>query len=663
MEYCEGGDLMRRIHRQRGVLFGEDQILGWFVQISLGLKYMHDRKIVHRNIKAQNIFLSKNGMIAKLGDFGIARVLNNSMELAQTCIGTPYYLSPEICQNQPYNNKTDIWSLGCVLYELCTLQHPFEGKNLHQLALKIFQARVAPIPPGFSLDLRSLVKQLFRVSPRERPSEGSILKRPFLEKLIDKYSAPEVLGEEPAARLPGSRDIARPESGAADPEGRKALSPHPKVQKVKFQGKSLRAGVSVPVTRTDASCRSKCSPPAGAQRPVPVKMIENPKLAAICRHYDFYYAELDILRKRAQEAGYVPQRDSEIEESCNEEESHGPSPAQWPVEYLQRRFEAQQYKLKVQKQLGLCPSSAEPNHRTTGPRSHREEPCSRELLCRRKEMKDQEYWKQLEEIHQQYHDDVKEMRRKMERELEASSRISHKTYLVEKSSLPGGQDAPEGDTPVQDIERDLNKIELETTKERKIPEYKYKVKRGVKFEINLDECMSDGNSVQVEEIADMLSETLTFEDSMEFKGYECLQKHEDDLDKAFENLHGPRAVSSADGQVIVMEGVPDSRKPWRREAPGILLTVLAAAHLTGNSFSSSEGDLVGTLQQWPKADVGKAEMASYTGADEELLEPASDDADTTFEESEDELRSEIVESLEKLATSKEGRKMEEIFSL
>ncbi|PIO25673.1 hypothetical protein AB205_0121000, partial [Aquarana catesbeiana] len=124
MEYCDCGDLAKRINKQRGVHFDEDQILSWFVQISLGLKHIHDRKVLHRDIKAQNIFLASNGTTAKLGDFGIARMLNNTMELARTCVGTPYYLSPELCENRPYNNKTDIWSLGCVLYELCTLKHP-----------------------------------------------------------------------------------------------------------------------------------------------------------------------------------------------------------------------------------------------------------------------------------------------------------------------------------------------------------------------------------------------------------------------------------------------------------------------------------------------------------------------------------------------------------
>ncbi|XP_013371221.1 PREDICTED: serine/threonine-protein kinase Nek5 isoform X3 [Chinchilla lanigera] len=656
MEYCDGGDLMRRIHRQRGVLFGEDQILGWFVQISLGLKYIHDRKIVHRDIKSQNIFLSKNGMVAKLGDFGVARVLNNSMEFARTRIGTPYYLSPEICQNQPYNNKTDIWSLGCVLYELCTLKHPFEGKNLQQLALMICQARVAPLPPRFSRDLRSLVPQLFRVSPRDRPSVSSILKRPFLEKLIAKYSAPEALGEEPAAR---------PES-TADAGGRKALSTcvwlrtidNSEVQKVRFQGKCPRARIPVPVTRKDKSHRNKQRPPAGVQEPVPIKMIESPTLAAVCGHYDVYYAELDILRKRAQEAGShcAPQRDSGVEESYREEESHAPSPAQWPAEYLQRKFEAQQYKLKVEKQLGLRPCSAEPSHtHCAGLRSHREEPGIRELQRRRREVKTQEYWKQLEEIRQRYHSDMKAIRSKVWRELEECSEISHKTYLVKKSALPGDRDAPDGDAPVQDIERDFNKIRLKTIKESKSPENRCRAKRGETFEINIDECMPDGSTAQEEETADILNETLTCEDGMKLKEHECLKEREDDLGKASEKLPGPRAELFTRAAAAA-----ENRRQWDARAPRTLLQMMAATDVTSACPTRPDG----TLKQWlPKEDVGKVEMASCTEVDEELREPASDSDDTNFEESEDELRNEVIESLEKLATSKEGRKLEEVSSI
>ncbi|XP_019303185.2 serine/threonine-protein kinase Nek5 isoform X1 [Panthera pardus] len=695
MEYCDGGDLMKRIHRQRGVLFSEDQILSWFVQISLGLKYIHDRKILHRDIKAQNIFLSKNGMVAKLGDFGIARVLNNSMELARTCIGTPYYLSPEICQNKPYNNKTDIWSLGCVLYELCTLKHPFEGNNLHQLVLKICQAHFAPISPRFSHDLQALISQLFEVSPRDRPSINSILKRPFLENLIARYLTPEVMHEEFNHSI-----THKARSLASQPPGKGIQDS--KIQKARFQGKCLpRSRISVPVKRKEILHRNEWRPPAGAQKPIAIKMVERPKLPVLCGHYDYYYAQLDMLRKRTHEPSYhcVPPKDSGVEENYKQEESHSPSPGQWPAEYLQRRFEAQQYKLKVEEQLGLRPSSAEPNHKQRQElRSNGEESRFQELQIRRNKMKEQEYWKQLEEIRQQYHNDMKEIRKKMGSELEEDSKISYKTYLVKKSDLPVPQEAPQEEAPVQDIERDLKQIRVQTIKESNIPEQNCKAKRGVKFEISLNQCISDEKTLQEEEVTDVRNETLTFEDDMKLKEYE------DYTDKAFEKLCCPEAelfiqdtgaaaenrrqwdarapqtllamMAAGDmtstcstllggestlvqcGQGIVTEGVPENRKQWRHEVPGALMNALAAARLTSSSFSANERELVGTLKQWlPREDEGNVGMAPGIEVDEE--QPRSDDDDTNFEESEDELRNEVIESLEKLATSKEEENREE----
>uniref|UniRef100_A0A8C7AZY1 non-specific serine/threonine protein kinase n=1 Tax=Neovison vison TaxID=452646 RepID=A0A8C7AZY1_NEOVI len=695
MEYCDGGDLMRRIRRQRGVLFSEDQILSWFVQISLGLKYIHDRKILHRDIKAQNIFLSKSGMVAKLGDFGIARVLNNSMELARTCVGTPYYLSPEICQNKPYNNKTDIWSLGCVLYELCTLKHPFEGHNLHQLVLKICQAHFAPIPTTFSRDLQALISQLFEVSPRDRPSISSILKRPFLEKLIAKYLTPEVIREDFSHSLTHkARQLASQPAGKGVQDS--------VIQKARFQGKCLpRSRLSEPFKRKEILYRNEKRPPAGAQKPISIKMVERPKFAAMRGHYDYYYAQLDVLRKRVHEPIYhcVPQKDSGVEENYNQEESHSPSPGQWPTEYLQRKCEAQQYKLKVEKQLGLRPSSPEPNHHWRQKRRNDgEEPRFQELQIRRNKAMEQEYWKQLEEIRQQYHNDMKEIRKKMGSELEEDSKISHKTYLVKKSDLPIHQEAPEEETRMQDIERDLKQMRVQNIKESKILEQNCKAKRGVKFEISLNQCISDENTLQEKEATDVHNKTVTFEDGMKLKEYKCVKEYEEYTDKAFEELCGPEAelfiqdpgaaaesrrrwdaraprtllemMTAGDvpstcstgpegGQGLVTSGIPENRRRWRHEAPGALMNAWAAARLTSSSFSAHEGEwAVGKLEQrLPKEDEGNMEMASGIEVDKE--QPRSDDDNTNFEESEDEFRNEVVESLEKPAPSKEEEKREE----
>ncbi|XP_010075745.1 PREDICTED: serine/threonine-protein kinase Nek5-like, partial [Pterocles gutturalis] len=259
MEYCDGGDLMKRIHMQHGVLFDEDQILSWFVQISLGLKHIHDKKILHRDVKTQNIFLSNNGKVAKLGDFGIARQLNSTMELAHTCVGTPYYLSPEMCENRPYNNKTDIWSLGCVLYELCALKHPFEGNSLHQLVLEICRGRFHPVSPSYSYDLRILISQMFKISPRDRPSINSILMKPFLQKLVLRYLPPE---EELSHTV-----IHRKRSSASQP-GAKLIQAH-QIQKRRVQDQvPSEYGMVVPVQKQELSQRNEWKHPSRGQQPI-----------------------------------------------------------------------------------------------------------------------------------------------------------------------------------------------------------------------------------------------------------------------------------------------------------------------------------------------------------------------------------------------------------
>ncbi|XP_029458648.1 serine/threonine-protein kinase Nek3 isoform X2 [Rhinatrema bivittatum] len=194
MEYCDGGDLLQTIKRQKGKLFPEEKILHWFVQMCLGVKHIHDQLVLHRDIKSKNIFLTQNGKV-KLGDFGSARLLRNSMAFACTYIGTPYYVPPEIWENLPYNNKSDIWSLGCVLYELCTLKHPFQANGWKNLILKICQGSYSPLPAQYSYELHYLIKQMFRRSPKQRPSASTILTRGRIARLIRRCVQAETTAE------------------------------------------------------------------------------------------------------------------------------------------------------------------------------------------------------------------------------------------------------------------------------------------------------------------------------------------------------------------------------------------------------------------------------------------------------------------------------------
>lgn len=95
--------------------------------------------------------------------------------MAHTIVGTPFYLSPELCEEKPYNHKSDIWSLGCVLYELCSYRHPFEAKNQGSLIMKIVKGSYPQISSRYSEDLREMIASLLRKDHRKRPSINEVL--------------------------------------------------------------------------------------------------------------------------------------------------------------------------------------------------------------------------------------------------------------------------------------------------------------------------------------------------------------------------------------------------------------------------------------------------------------------------------------------------------
>ncbi|ETE70801.1 Serine/threonine-protein kinase Nek5, partial [Ophiophagus hannah] len=564
MEYCDGGDLMKRINMQHGVLFDEDKILGWFVQIALGLKHIHDRKILHRDIKTQNIFLSSNGITAKLGDFGIARMLNNTMDFASTCVGTPYYLSPEICENKPYNNKTDIWSLGCVLYELCTLKHPFEGNNLPQLIMKICRGHFIPVSVKYSSDLRLLISQLFRTSPRDRPSINSILKKAFLEKQIKNYLPPE-------------------NSVILFFTGKNHQLHHQASQKRRLHD-YRSPKIKMEMLPRKLLYKNECYSPSRIQDPIikplgpAFKICGKPEVIRMCGHYDHYYVKLANLQKRALVQDDDPCIGHRMEEYYKQrgQEPPPPPPHGLPSEYLQRRFNAQQNKLKVEKQLGLRPSSAEFCQLQNQEMKEEQLKLCNNALPQKSEMKEQEYLKQLHEIRQQYQSEVNEIRVKA---LKENKNLREKTYIVKQGKM---------------------QIVI------------------IQFAFFL---LSPGHGTNLETnwTAEMAGEEQ------------------------------PR--NTTESKEVENEDVINDRKQWQISTPQTLLNLLENADIASVCNTMDEEETIN--HQIPESIKDAPEVNLPANPDETKLDPKSDDDDTNFEESEDELRDELVESLENVVTSLE----------
>ena len=146
---------------------------------------MHDNKIIHRDIKCANIFLTSTGD-AKLGDLNVSKVAKQGMLSTQT--GTPYYASPEVWLDKPYNEKSDIWSVGCVLYEMTTLQPPFTGGNMNQLYEKVTRGLFPRISSSYSSDLKYVIDCLLNVHPNQRPSCDKLLTMPEVVRNINQDS-------------------------------------------------------------------------------------------------------------------------------------------------------------------------------------------------------------------------------------------------------------------------------------------------------------------------------------------------------------------------------------------------------------------------------------------------------------------------------------------
>ena len=188
MEYADKGDLYQKIvqFKKMGCLIEEIDIWRIFIQMTRGLKALHDLKILHRDLKSANIFLFSDGS-AKIGDLNVSKVARKGMGYTQT--GTPYYASPEVWKDQPYDSKSDIWSLACVTYEMIALRPPFRAENMEALYNKVIRGQYGKISDRYSKDISEIINLLLKVNPADRPSCGQILKHPLVKKRLDFFQA------------------------------------------------------------------------------------------------------------------------------------------------------------------------------------------------------------------------------------------------------------------------------------------------------------------------------------------------------------------------------------------------------------------------------------------------------------------------------------------
>ena len=157
MEYADNGDVFQKIcnYQKRQTYIKEKKIWYVFIQIVRGLRAFHVRRILHRDMKSANLFLFKD-MQAKLGDLNVSKIVKKGLSYTQT--GTPYYASPEVWRDQPYDSKSDIWSLGCVLYEMCALVPPFRADDMQGLYKKVIKGKFPRIPDHFSQEMATVIK-------------------------------------------------------------------------------------------------------------------------------------------------------------------------------------------------------------------------------------------------------------------------------------------------------------------------------------------------------------------------------------------------------------------------------------------------------------------------------------------------------------------------